>query len=378
MIFERKIFYENSYDIINKRLKLIKASFEYHYNANKNYREICNKYNIIPGDITNYGDLIKIPLIPIDAFKIEAERKLLLTVPMENIRQQVESSGTSGIPSISYKDIVTLDRIAVSILSLYREFFPIIGDYGMFFTIPPKYIAKLGLMKLITFMQVGFSGFDYVIDLPGDPPDFDRILKEILDQKGKSICHLIGAPFLIYDFIQFIKSRYPGKRFDLDPGSMVITIGGWKRKGDSPLCTRDELNGLLADIFNISNFNIRDIFAMAESNLFTMECEYQQKHVPPWGYFSIRNIENPLEKEELSGKSGILAIFDPLNNSSPGFILSGDIGRIVFEGKCKCGRFGQIFQFERRAVGAETRSCALYMDEFINIYQNKGKMENGK
>ena len=58
---------------------------------------------------------------------------------------------------------------------------------------------------------------------------------------------------------------------------------------------------------------------MIESNMLAIECEYHRKHVPPWCYVSIRDINEPAVELE-PGKTGGIAILDALNTAYPGFL----------------------------------------------------------
>ncbi|MGA1791391.1 MAG: hypothetical protein ACMUIM_07890 [bacterium] len=367
ILFDCNMFYASEEIIKSDRLKLIRNAFKYHYEVNIEYRKICEKNNVDPDSISNYSDLIKIPLIPMSTFKDKEIRERILSVSLDDCLMKIESSGTDGIASVAHKDKITAIRDTKSLAILYMEFLvEIFGGFGMLFILPNKYLPKLGIMKMITMFQLYLNGFEFVINCPTDPPDFAIVMKKLLDLKGKHTRHLIGAPYLIYDFAVFMKRHYPKQKISLDPKSLIITIGGWKRRKGRDVCERVEFNQLMRDIFDISNQQIRDLFAQAESNIFIMECKYQKKHIPPWAYFSIRDFINPRLIEMPKGEEGMIGIFDPINNTFPGFIISGDVGVIPFEGRCKCGRYGQILEFKRRATGVEVRSCALHMDEFID------------
>ncbi|MBN2373263.1 hypothetical protein JXL19_05720, partial [bacterium] len=338
ILCECNMFYESEDAIKQTRLSLIKDSFKYHFEGNRAYREICKKNNVTPDSICTYSDLIKIPLIPVSIFKNKEKRDLILTVPKEDCLMRVESSGTSGRVSVSYKDKVTAIRNTISLATLYGEFLTdVFGGFGMLFTIPNKYLPRLGLMKMMNMFQLYLDDFEFVTNDPSIPPDFEKVMDILFAKKGKEIRHLIGVPFLIYDFAIYMQKNHPGRRISLDSKSLIITLGGWKRRKGEDVCVREEFNHLMQDVFDVSNEQIRDLFAQAESNIFIMECEYQRKHVPPWAYFSIRDFENPLNVEKSQGEEGMLAFFDPLNNTFPGFIVSGEVGSIPGEGICKCG-----------------------------------------
>ena len=360
IISSSRMFYKNEKEIQQQRLTLIRNSFKYHYEHSSGYREICNRNKVTPDLICDYDDLLKIPMSPIEIFKIKDKREKLLSVPMKDIVMTVESSGTSGVSSIAYKDLTTAARDAITMISQYKEFLPeIFGGFGIIFCVPVNFMPTLGIMKLIGQLNICLNNFEYLINDPKKGPEYDRILNTLLSDENQLTRHLIGAPYLIYDFLQYLKTNYPGKKFTLDSKSLVVTIGGWKRRAGEDVCTKEEFNRMINDIFDIPDSRIRDMYAMAESNIFIIECEYQNKHVPPWAYFSIRDFEDPKNIQVPVGEEGLVAFYDSLNTAYPGFIISGDVAEIVCEGRCKCGRYSQILKFHRRAVGAEMRSCSF-------------------
>jgi long-chain-fatty-acid---luciferin-component ligase len=366
-IFKSDIYYQDENKIRAKRFEFVSNAFSYHYRLNPKYRELCQKVKITPEDIKTEADLAKIAVIPIDCFKKREVRESLLTPAQNKVDKflmKVESSGTSGIASVGYRNPNTAVGTALTMISLYREYLTeVFGGYGMLAIVPNHFIPNLGIMKNIETFQLILDGFHYAIENPKEGINYIKLFSNLEAKKGIMPRHFIGAPFVMLDIMQYIKKNMGG-RLELDPGSYVITVGGWKRR-EGDLCDRNEFNKMINDVFGIPNEHIRDLFAMAESNLFLMECEYQKKHVPPWAYYTIRAFDD-INQCEPMGKEGLLCFYDTINTTYPGFVVSGDVGVIHEEGKCQCGRFGQIFEFRRRASGAENRSCALHMDNYMH------------
>jgi long-chain-fatty-acid---luciferin-component ligase len=366
IIYKNKIYYSPQEEINAKRLGFIQDAFKYHYEMNSYYREMCVEKNVVPGDINGYEDLVKIPMIAIDNFKKKEIREKLITpsdLPADRFLTKIESSGTSGVSSIGFRNPTSGMRSTLSLISNTREFLEnIFGGFGMLFIVPNQYIPNLGIMKIMGVLQLALDGYQYLIDDPKVGPDIERCIKLLKSNKGVMTRHLIGAPYLILDLVQYLKEK--GEKLPLDPDSIVLSIGGWKRKvGD--ICERGLYNEMVSETFDVPNERIRDYYAMAESNLFITECQYQKKHIPPWGYFSIRSFEEPRKVAVPVGEEGLVSYYDTINTTYPGFVISGDVGVISSDGVCECGRYGQILEFKRRATGAEIRSCALHMDHFV-------------
>jgi long-chain-fatty-acid---luciferin-component ligase len=55
---------------------------------------------------------------------------------------------------------------------------------------------------------------------------------------------------------------------------------------------------------------------------------------------------------------GLLVFLDPTPASYPGFVLSGDLGRISHVDDCPCGRPGVCIEVIRRVSTIESRGCA--------------------
>ena len=57
-------------------------------------------------------------------------------------------------------------------------------------------------------------------------------------------------------------------------------------------------------------------------------------------------------------KSGFIQILSPIPNSYPGIsILTDDIGEIIGEDDCTCGRKGKYFVFTKRSEKADPKGC---------------------
>lgn len=170
--------------------------------------------------------------------------------------------------------------------------------------------------------------------------------------------HIIGPPFLIHRLLQFLKQT--GQTLQLDRDSKVITLGGWKRF-TGQMISRREFNTLCEQTLGIAPSNVRDIYALVESNVMAIDDEHQVKHVSPYVHFSVRDI-NDLSREVPDGETGVLAILDPLAQATPGMILTEDIIRLV-PGQSPSGRSGQRMEYIMRAPSSiEFGCCAVNLE----------------
>jgi hypothetical protein len=111
-------------------------------------------------------------------------------------------------------------------------------------------------------------------------------------------------------------------------------------------------------IFGLPQENCRDCYAMNEMNSFITACEGHYKHVPYFLQPYVLDEEmNPLPY----GEYGTFAFIDPLANSYPGFIITGD--RVKLLEHCpKCDRPGPVLAPEiERIKGEPPKGCAEAM-----------------
>jgi len=98
---------------------------------------------------------------------------------------------------------------------------------------------------------------------------------------------------------------------------------------------------------------------MVELNTVVLECSAKRKHVPPWLYVRARNAADLTVLDDC--EEGVLSFLDGTAESYPAFILSDDIGAVVSNMKCECGRTTDVVEIRRRVRRIEERGCALRM-----------------
>ena len=85
-------------------------------------------------------------------------------------------------------------------------------------------------------------------------------------------------------------------------------------------------------------------------------CSHGRYHVPP--LIQPILLDDALDWVEDGEGEGILGFFDPFAGSYPGFLITGDQGKLTFE-PCPCGLAGWSVRGEIvRAAGYEPRGCA--------------------
>ena len=337
---------------------VVAAVFALHYDRNEFFRAQCEASGVTPALVgTSRANLALIPVLPVQMFK-QPDAHVLLSVPLTDIELEIRSTGTGGVPSVARRDSETVTRTALAILGQYRDFFGISNGAGLFLCPSTAEAPEMGMVKVFNLLNGLFDDHVYVVrDYAFDPREaFDYLQR----WDGFMTRHIIGPPFLVNRLLRFLE--FEDIELKLDPESLVITLGGWKRyTGES--ISRDDFNAKIERYLGVPHHSVRDMYGLIESNMLAIECVHHRKHVPPWCYVSIRDV-NDIAAELAPGGTGAIAILDGLSTSYPGFILTEDIGD-VDESPCPCGRVGQAVTFRRRGQGAELGCCAVSIEKFI-------------
>jgi len=405
------------------RYKAIKYSFTHHYSKSKFYHRFCNDLEVKPEDIKSEKDFHKIPLISDIIFKnhpdagsdfVDWLKKLMVeNIPITDEKRAkssydqiidilqnqditlVFSSGTSGTFSFVPRDKITWDR-QMYMCSRIFEFSPyefLSPDYKIIWLGPnPRlthlYIGRLTMMlmdlfdeskitfgierelttKLIKILMGTSKGFversKAKIARPflalEEKKIMDRIISVLEKRKKNEEIVIGGTPFFLEMLMAAIEKR--GLNFNVENG-MAITAGGWKTFGGMAI-PPDMFRKKIERIFGINQENCRDIYGMVESNALNISCEGHYKHIPT-------SIFYPMVLDEDSepvgyGEFGRFAFLDPLANSYPGFIMTGD--RVKILEHCPiCNRPGPVIEGDvSRLGGVQDRGCGATLAKMFS------------
>jgi long-chain-fatty-acid---luciferin-component ligase len=339
-------------------VQVLQSAFAYHFDRNAFFRAQCDAVRVRPEQVRTRQDLALIPLLSVSMFK-RPDAHVLLTAPLAEIEMEIRSTGTGGVPSVARRDSPTVTRAITGIVGSYREFFEVSKGAGLFLCPSTAETPEMGMVKVFNMLNGLFDDRIYVVrDYAFDP---DEALEYLRRWNGEMTRHIVGPPFLVNRLLRYLELEEI--QIELDPESLVITLGGWKRyTGES--ISREDFDDKLHRYLGVSPDRVRDMYGMIESNMVAVECEHHNKHVPPWCYISIRDVSDPTV-EVPSGQTGLIAILDATNTSYPGFLLSDDVGEIS-DTACACGRTGQTVSFRRRRQGAELGCCAVSIEKFID------------
>lgn len=138
------------------------------------------------------------------------------------------------------------------------------------------------------------------------------------------------------------------------PGNSIVTTGGgWKTA--APIA-REELVDNVQTALGIRRDRVIDVYSTTECNCACLGCGAGRYHIPPLiEPLVVDDLMIPIPGHDVFGTIGFL---DPFAVSYPGFLITGDEGRLVY-GRCDCGLDGWAILGEvRRRPNQEVKGCA--------------------
>lgn len=297
-------------------------------------------------------DLADFPAVPAQIFKFHA----LKSVSDDEVFKVVTSSGTTGqAVSKIHLDRQTAAAQAKALAHVMTDYLGpkrramLIVDSPQVLRDPRMFSARgAGILGMMNF------GRNHAYALKEDlSPDLDAILA-FLDRHAHQPVLIFGFTFMIWQgLVQALRTL--GRTAALDD-AILIHGGGWKRMQEQAVdnqAFKAALRQLLGDTLKVHNF-----YGMVEqTGSVYVECEEGHFHV---SNFSELIVRDPLSLRPLPfGRTGIIETLSVLPHSYPGHaILTEDMGEILGQDDCRCGRKGKYFQFRGRIPRAELRGCS--------------------
>lgn len=335
-------------------LPLLQAELEYAADSHAGLRRHFAAWPIDYRMATRIADL---PYLSVGVFK--ANPPLALVAPDKITRTLASSATTGQTPSRVVLDADTSKRMTRGVMTIIRDFIgPMRRPYLVIDT-PENLVGNAELGARAAAIQ-GLRSFatEIVCCLQKDQGGNLSIDEEKLlafAAKWRS------AEVLVYGFTyvlwQNLVMPLQAKGTSLNmPNVRVLHSGGWKRLQDKAVTPSAFAKGV-ASAFGCAEERILDFYGMVENiGIIYPDCEHGNKHVPAFGEVVIRD---PLTLAPVKvGQQGLVQVCSALPTSFPGFlVLTEDIGQIVHEDGCACGRRGTAFRFIKRVPKAEIRGC---------------------
>jgi hypothetical protein len=351
-------FFNNPFSLSkgDKEKYIIDASnslTRHHYKKCPEYRKVIKS---LFDDKTNASDLSSIPFIPVQIFK----NFDLLSIKKDQISRTMTSSGTTG-QAVSR---IFLDKKTAFNQSKILN--KIVSDFIGFERLPFYVVDSETVIKdrksfsargagILGFSRFG-KGREFILDK--DMEVSIKMLEQIFLANKNNKILFFGFTFMIWQHL-LLPLQKLNKKFDFK-NAIVIHGGGWKKLHDLEV-SNQHFKNVFKEFLGISN--VYNYYGMVEqTGSIFFECEFGHIHT---SNFSEVIIRDPISFEELPhGDSGLIQLISLLPESYPGHsILSEDMGAIVGEDDCKCGRKGKYFEIHGRVKNAEIRGCS-------DTYQN--------
>ncbi len=321
----------------------------------EHHRKACPEYgNLLRVLGCPEGALLpaeQLPMVPVSLFK-EMDLK---SIPDEEVFKCITSSGTSGqAVSKLYLDAETSamqQRVLYNIVSdfvgekrlplLIIDSKKVLRDRAMFSA------RGAGILGFSIICSRSFYALDDNMEL-----DLEGVRAFLAQHKGEKVL-LFGFTYMVWKHLcRVLEER--GERLDLD-GGILIHGGGWKK--------------LLGEAVSPGEFKRRvravtgvemvcDYYGMAEQTggIF-MECPQGHLHASVWSEVLVRRAGDDTLCSV--GEPGVLQLLSLLPRSYPGHsILTEDMGVLLGEDDCPCGRLGKYFAVTGRVPRAEVRGCS--------------------
>ncbi len=335
-------------------LTLLQAELANAGECNAAFRRYLEAWPIDYRKATRIADL---PYLPVAVFKATPPLALVGT---DKITRTLASSATTGqTPSRVVLDSETSKRMTKGVMSIIRDFIgPARRPYLVVDTlesisgnaeIGARAAAIQGLRsfatELVCCLQNDGAG-SFLVD--------EKKLMQFAEKWRSTEVLVYGFTYVIWQhFVTTLRARGINLRM---PKVQVLHSGGWKRLQEQAVTPAVFKKGV-ASVFGCEETRVLDFYGMVENvGVIYPDCEYGNKHVPAFAEVIIRN---PLTLSPVKvGEQGMVQVCSALPNSFPGFLLlTEDIGEIIHDDGCPCGRRGTCFRFVKRMPKAEIRGC---------------------
>ncbi len=299
----------------------------------------------------NLDSYYNAPFLPVRLFKHYA----LKSIEKSEIIKTMTSSGTSrqSVSQIFLDKQTSLNQTK----ALSRIMQSFIGNSRM----PMIIIDSSHLLQNRAMFSargagvLGFSMFarEKIYALDKDMNLNVALIRDFIEKhKGKKIL-LFGFTFIVW---QHFYNELKRLNLFLDlKDSVLIHGGGWK-KLISQAVSKEHFKSELESVCGVRK--IHNYYGMVEqTGSIYMECECGVLHTPIFADIIVRRARDFSIAD--MDEEGILELVSLLPHSYPGhIILSEDVGTILGEDDCPCGRKGKYFSINGRIQNAEIRGCS--------------------
>lgn len=292
-----------------------------------------------------------VPMLPVSIFK-DMDLK---SIPDEAVFKTLTSSGTTGARVAKiYLDSQTAadqQRVLCQIVSdvigekrlplLVLDSKKVLRDRAMFSA------RGAGIMGFSIFSSQTCFALDEHMQL-----DL-KAVEDFLKKHSGGPVLLFGFTYMVWKHV-ILPLEGRGKQLDI-PQGILIHGGGWKKLA-SEAVSAAEFKNRVRQATGVAR--VSDYYGMAEqTGCIYMECPHGHLHASIWSDILFRRAED--YSICALGEPGIIQVLSLLPRSYPGHsLLTEDIGVLLGEDDCPCGRLGKYFAVTGRIPRGEIRGCS--------------------
>jgi hypothetical protein len=293
-----------------------------------------------------------IPFLPVRLFK----HLDLLSMPTGEIFKTLTSSGTSGQTIsrifLSRENAAIQTKVLGSIVSDFigKNRQPmVIFDAEDILKDRSKFNARAaGVLGFSMYGKDQAYGLDSTMSLKMEA------LASYCDKYREAGIYTFGFTFVVWKYL-YQQLEAIGAKLDFGPKSILIHGGGWKKLETESVSNTAFKAKLLerAGLRRVHNY-----YGMVEqTGSIYMECEYGNLHASNYSDVIVRD---PISFKPCAvGEPGLIQVISLLPYSYPGHsLLTEDLGVLLGEDDCQCGRLGKYFHVHGRLETSEARGCS--------------------
>ncbi|MDB4975296.1 MAG: acyl-protein synthetase, LuxE [Myxococcaceae bacterium] len=290
-----------------------------------------------------------VPFLPVTVFKTHALR----SIPESEVFKVLTSSGTTGqVPSRIFLDRETATRqtralahIMTHVLGPQRLPMILVDTKSVFQNRQSFSARGAGLLGMANFGRDHFYALDEQMQL--DEPGLSAFLEKYS-----------GKPVLIFGFTYMVWLYFleAARRMKADlSAATLIHSGGWKKLIEQAV-DNDRFKASLREATGLAR--VYNFYGMVEQvGGVYLECDAGVLHAPSFSDVIARDVRT-LEPAPF-GHEGVLQVLSALPTSYPGHsLLTEDLGTVLGEDDCPCGRMGKYFSVRGRVPRSEIRGCS--------------------
>lgn len=317
----------------------------YHYQHSEDYRAIVDA---LYSDSLEKGN---VPALAVSLFK----HHLLKSIKSEDIFKITTSSGTTSqqVSKIVLDKENTLrqQKILAAILKqwLGKKRLPmLIIDHPNVIKDKFSYSARgVGIQGMSLF------GFDHTYALNEDMTLNLDAINQFFEKYKTEKVFVFGFTFMVWQY--FIKALNQQKQTFKFDDAILLHSGGWKKLQDKAV-SNDVFKQLVQQ--QLGTIKVHNFYGMVEqTGTIYVECEAGYLHCPVWSDINI--VSKKTLKPEQQGVEGIIQVSSLLPTSYPGHcLLTEDLGVLLGQDDCSCGRHGKYFLVNGRLAKAQVRGCS--------------------